>query len=543
MIKLFLVEDEIVMRDGIKSQIDWKKEDIEFAGEASDGELAYPMILETRPDILLTDIKMPFMDGLELSALVRKELPDTQIIILSGYDEFSYAQRAVSLGVTEYLLKPLPPEELLACIRKVKVKIEQERALPDPDWREELLREQSDYQKQMLFRTLVLGDRPLAEILRMAGKLKMNISARYYRMILMTVREGEGVRPAAFRDELSDLLDSMKGWYFFDRGEDGYAVLSTGNDEKELDESVRSAIARLVDQIRTDEKRSYFIGVGESVNRVSDIGRYFYEANRAFSCRFLAGMNRVVFSSDLSGVDLRADSPGLDVSKLVTNEDTRQVLDNFMRTGTYEEIDPFLEGVFSSIGEKNLNSRIFLNYLVMDIYFSMVRFLKEMDCPAGRLDEKCGSINDFLKEDISASRAREYLILCLQELIKVRDGNTRKRYGRLLREAVRYIDEHFDSEDISLNRVAEEISISPNHFSSIFSQEMGITFIEYLIQKRMERAKQLLRTTQLRSSEIAYQVGYRDPHYFSSTFRKTQGMTATEYRAGKGSVQGQGKED
>ncbi len=543
MIKLFLVEDEIVMRDGIKSQIDWKKEDIEFAGEASDGELAYPMILETRPDILLTDIKMPFMDGLELSALVRKELPDTQIIILSGYDEFSYAQRAVSLGVTEYLLKPLPPEELLACIRKVKVKIEQERALPDPDWREELLREQSDYQKQMLFRTLVLGDRPLAEILRMAGKLNMNISARYYRMILMTVREGEGVRPAAFRDELSDLLDSMKGWYFFDRGEDGYAVLSTGNDEKELDESVRSAIARLVDQIRTDEKRSYFIGVGESVNRVSDIGRSFYEANRAFSCRFLAGMNRVVFSSDLSGVDLRADSPGLDVSELVTNEDTRQVLDNFMRTGTYEEIDPFLEGVFSSIGEKNLNSRIFLNYLVMDIYFSMVRFLKEMDCPAGRLDEKCGSINDFLKEDISASRAREYLILCLQELIKVRDGNTRKRYGRLLREAVRYIDEHFDSEDISLNRVAEEISISPNHFSSIFSQEMGITFIEYLIQKRMERAKQLLRTTQLRSSEIAYLVGYRDPHYFSSTFRKTQGMTATEYRAGKGSVQGQGKAD
>ena len=199
MIKLFLVEDEIVMRDGIKSQIDWKKEDIEFAGEASDGELAYPMILETKPDILLTDIKMPFMDGLELSALVRKELPETRIIILSGYDEFSYAQRAVSLGVTEYLLKPLPPEELLGCIRKVKKEIEQEKSMPDLDWREELLREQSDYQRQMLFRALVMGDRPLAELLRMAEKLKMNITARYYRLLLMTVREGEGVRPAAFR--------------------------------------------------------------------------------------------------------------------------------------------------------------------------------------------------------------------------------------------------------------------------------------------------------------------------------------------------------
>ena len=510
MIKLFLVEDEIVMRDGIKSQIDWKKEDIEFAGEASDGELAYPMILETKPDILLTDIKMPFMDGLELSALVRKELPETRIIILSGYDEFSYAQRAVSLGVTEYLLKPLPPEELLGCIRKVKKEIEQEKSMPDLDWREELLREQSDYQRQMLFRALVMGDRPLAELLRMAEKLKMNITARYYRLLLMTVREGEGVRPAAFREELSGMLDTVKGWYFFDRGENGYAVLATGNDGKELDECVRETIGLLVGQIRTDETRSYFIGVGESVNRISDIGKSFYEANRAFSCRFIAGMNRVVFSSDLS---------------------------------TYEETDPFLEGVFRSIGEKNLNSRIFLNYLVMDIYFSMIRFLKEMDCPAEKLDEKCGSINSFLKEDVSASRAREYLGLCLKELIKIRDGNTRRRYGRLLREAVRYIDEHFDSEDISLNRVAEEASISPNHFSSIFSQEMGITFIEYLIQKRMERAKQLLRTTQLRSSEIAYQVGYRDPHYFSSTFRKTQGMTATEYRSGKNAGPEQGKED
>ena len=173
MIKLFLAEDEIVMRDGIKKQIDWKKEDIEFVGEASDGELAWPMILETKPDILLTDIKMPFMDGLELSELVKKELPETYIIILSGYDEFSYAQRAVSLGVTEYLLKPLPPGKLLECIRKVKQKIEESRSTAEQDWRDEIRREQSDYQKQMLLRALVLGDRPLPNLLEMAEELHM----------------------------------------------------------------------------------------------------------------------------------------------------------------------------------------------------------------------------------------------------------------------------------------------------------------------------------------------------------------------------------
>ena len=105
-IKVFLVEDEIVIRDGIRKSINWEKEGYDFAGEASDGELAYPKILKAKPDILITDIKMPFMDGLELSRLVRKELPDIKILILSGYDEFEYAKTAIKIGVTEYLLKP-----------------------------------------------------------------------------------------------------------------------------------------------------------------------------------------------------------------------------------------------------------------------------------------------------------------------------------------------------------------------------------------------------------------------------------------------------
>ena len=231
MVKLFLVEDEIVMRDGIKRQINWEKEDIEFVGEASDGELAWPMILETRPDILLTDIKMPFMDGLELSALVRKELPDTSIIILSGYDEFVYAQQAVSLGVTDYLLKPLPPGKLLECIRRVQEKIEQERAQPENNaWSEELAREQKDAEKNLLFRALVTNDRSLKEILAMADHLGIHISARYYSVILMTVRGKDGAMPAEeLRAELASIPEQIPGWIFFDRNENGFAMIGTGN--------------------------------------------------------------------------------------------------------------------------------------------------------------------------------------------------------------------------------------------------------------------------------------------------------------------------
>ncbi len=530
MVKLFLVEDEIVMRDGIKSQINWEKEDIEFVGEASDGELAWPMILETKPDILLTDIKMPFMDGLELSALVRKELPDTSIIILSGYDEFVYAQQAVSLGVTDYLLKPLPPGKLLECIRRVQDKIEQERSQSDNIWSDEMAREQEDAEKNLLFRALVTNDRPLKEILAMAEHLGIHITARYYALMLMVVRGKENAMPSQdLAQDLASIPESVNGWIFFDRNENGYALLGTANSAEEMKECERQLTERLKERLETDPDHSWFIGVGKTVNRISDIEKAYYSANKALSSRFISGVNRIVYA-DAAVEKVDEIVPDLDVNGAITNDNTRKMLEDFLRTGTYEEVEPFMEGAFISVGENNLNSYVFLTYLSMDMYFSMVRFLREMGRSVDEIDQKCGNINSLLKNQITAQEAQAYLTAYLRELILLRDHNTEKRYGRILREAVAYIDENFDRDDISLNKVAETVGMSPNHFSSIFSQEMGMTFIEYLISRRMDRAKELLRTTQMRSSEIAYQVGYKDPHYFSSTFKKTQGMTPREYR-------------
>ena len=550
MIKLFLVEDEIVMRDGIKKQINWEKEDIEFVGEASDGELAWPMILETKPDIVLTDIKMPFMDGLELSALVRKELPDTSIIILSGYDEFSYAQQAVSLGVTDYLLKPLPPGKLLECIRRVQDKIEKERSQQGSVWSDELAREQKDAEKNLLFRALVTNDRPLKEILAMSDHLGIPVSARYYAVMLMTVRGKDNAMPSEdLRSALAVIPEQIPGWIFFDRNENGFAMIGMANSKEELDSTKDQLIRRLKETVGQETDHTWFIGAGETVGRISDIGKAYYSANKAFSCRFITQLNRVVTSAesdsvraDLYSTRLTADQadaassgsagdgPALDLSRAVTDDSSREMLENFLRTGTLEEAEPFLEGVFRSIGENNLKSRLFLTYLSMDMYFTMVRFLRGLGRRVDEVDEKCGDINSLLKNHVTVDEIRNYLALYLKELILLRDHNTEKRYGKILREAVAYIDENYDSEEISLNRVAQLVGMSPNHFSSIFSQEMGTTFIEYLIGKRMEKAKELLRTTQMRSSEVAYRVGYRDPHYFSSTFKKMQGMTPREYR-------------
>ena len=128
MLKIFLVEDELIIRENIKKSIDWESYGFEFLGDAGDGELAYPMIIKLQPDIVITDIKMPFMDGLELSRAIKKEMPKVKIIILSGYGEFSYAKEALNIGVTDYLLKPVDAVTLMETLDKVGEIIYRERA-------------------------------------------------------------------------------------------------------------------------------------------------------------------------------------------------------------------------------------------------------------------------------------------------------------------------------------------------------------------------------------------------------------------------------
>ena len=189
MIKLFLAEDEIAMREGIKRLIHWEEEGIDFCGEAGDGELAWPQILEQRPDIVITDIKMPFMDGLELSRLIRKELPDTKIVILSGYGEFEYAQEALRIGVAEYLLKPITPKRLREVIGALADSIKEERKNKEEqfDLMLEEKREKDEHDRRRLLRTLISAESGTTQILSLADEIGLKLSALAYRILLVYI--------------------------------------------------------------------------------------------------------------------------------------------------------------------------------------------------------------------------------------------------------------------------------------------------------------------------------------------------------------------
>ena len=179
MISLFLVEDERFARESIRDNVPWQEHDILFLGDAPDGEVALPQLLEKRPDILLTDIKMPFMDGLELARIVRKELPDTRIIILSGHNEFEYARKAITLGVNDYLLKPVSSRDILEAVDRSKAQILECRA------RRIERQSHSITQRELFFSNLYSGIlMGPAQMLQRAAQLGISLAAGAYQIIL-----------------------------------------------------------------------------------------------------------------------------------------------------------------------------------------------------------------------------------------------------------------------------------------------------------------------------------------------------------------------
>lgn len=535
MIKLFLVEDEIIMRTGIKNNIDWEAEGIVFVGEASDGELAYPQIQKLQPDILITDIKMPFMDGLELTELVRKDFPDMKIIILSGYDEFSYAQKALRLNVTEYLLKPITSKKLLMSIRREVEAIEKSRRqLEYADLTEKAKQERRTLEKQMFFRKIVRNELQMSEILEKGKELGMELSASWYQVILYYIGT-TGSQAGSYSEHQNTILreiqycfSKVEGWYCFDRGTEGMAILAMGDSEEELTKKVKHNLEIIIEIAKNYPQAEYFIGLGSQVNRLRQLGNSYNDASRAFSHRYMQAESGI-FDSNTCLLENPKESY-MDIHDLDIHRMDRKVVNSFLHMGAVDEVPHFITEYLGCMGSQNVQSVIFLQYITMDIYFCVVAFLEEIGYKMEDVADKYSDINDVVRLFTTLDKIKGYFEKILTGSIQLRDQVSKKKFGKILEKAKDYIEEHYNQEDISLNTAAAHVNVSPNYFSTIFSQEIGKTFIEYLTEIRMKKAKELLMTTNKKVSEIAYHIGYKDAHYFSFLFKKTQGCTTKEYR-------------
>lgn len=533
-IKIFLVEDEMIIRSGIKNSIEWGQEGYKFVGEASDGELAYPMILKEKPDILITDIKMPFMDGLELSRLVRKELPDIKILILSGYDEFDYAQEAIRLGVTEYLLKPISSSMLLETLRNVRKMILQEREDKELLKRySEEMKENTEHEKMKFFGQLISGSLSMGEAIENSKKYGMNLSAQVYEIILFKIlfmrkKEECGEGRISVYEEIEDMAAKTPYVHSFQRGVDGWAFLVTAEDEEQIKIKVSRFTRKLENIMAQREGMEYFGGIGTPVLRLRELRESFVEADKAFTGRFTQKQNQIVSVQELTELH---EMDELNMQGFGDIERTRSLIEKFLNNGTQEEIESFAKAYLNELSAENMRSTLMRQYIIMDIYIVIMSFCEKLGVADDKFNNEAEMFKDAMQKIHSMEEIRKYIVKLLMEAIETRDMISGRRYSDIIEAAKEQIEKTYMSDDISLNTVAASVGMSPSYFSSVFSREVGQTFVEYLTGTRMEKAKELLMCSSMKTSEIGYEVGYKDPHYFSYIFKKTQGCSPKEYRA------------
>ncbi len=522
MYSVFLVDDEVVVREGIRNTIPWEETGYTLVGEAPDGEMALAILKDLKPDILITDIRMPFLDGLALSRIVKKTQPWIKIIILSGHDEFSYAQEAISIGVEEYLLKPVSSANMLECLHKVALRLEEEKKQRnDTERLKRRVVSSNDLLKEKWLCDLVSGAVSPESVFEQAREFTIDIVSQVY---AIAIAELSCDKPdSAELDRTKSIIDSLvsvsEDIISFSSGVDTITFIIKGSDCETVEESAYSLAQGIKFEAERNTRTLVSIGIGSSVTRLGSLPQSWSEAKNALKYLSATGRNMIVGVNDIhpvassSHTELGADPVAIRL-RHATEEDVECIVEQY-------------SGILTESGSRRGNIAY---YLLYDIIVAARKLAREFG----------GTYEDIFPKDMqpadvsaiaeSTESFRTEVRRILHQIITLRTAREGSGHNTVIQRAKRYIQEHFADPDISLNTVAAEVNYSPNHFSTVFSQEAGETFIEYLTCTRITRAQQLLTSTSLRSSEVAYEVGYNDPHYFSFLFKKTTGKSPREFR-------------
>lgn len=533
MLKVFLVEDEVVVREGIKNSIDWEKNGLFFCGEASDGELAYPMIVKEKPDIVITDIRMPFMDGLELARLVKKDMPWVKIIILSGYGEFEYAKEAIDIGITQYLLKPISKQELTKCLITIRDRIiaEQNEHAAFEKYKA-VLKEYYAEDKRRLFYDMVGGQCSLEDIMERGKRLNLDLQAGAYNIILYIIRDinqmQDDSKAAGLAKELEELLEKHVNAVIFDCLLEGNALLLKGEDIGEVSRLQDKIVGQMKQVLSGHKDIFYFGGIGKPVEDISGLAVSFQEAGRVFAYRYILDESRILDYRDIAQAGQLQDD-GMDLDNILHLN--KKKAEEFLRSGSKKDIHYFVEEYLKCISNDSRSSLLFRQYIIVDMYYIAVAFAQEMGFGRENIAEP---FNDKLRLNMLSSfeMIRQYIEEIFGHVIDLRDNISSSKFNDIINRAKTYINDNYTNDKLSLNQVASHVYLCPTYFSAIFSQKTGQTFIQYLTDLRMSKAKELLKCTDMKTAEIAYAVGYKDPHYFSYLFKKTQNCTPKQYRLG-----------
>lgn len=528
MIGLMLVDDEERARHGIRTLIDWETHGIRICGEARDGEEALQLLKNVHADILMTDIRMPVMDGLELIERVAEQYPSVRRIIMSGYDDFGYARKALAFGACEYLLKPSRTQEILEAVLKQAEAVREERN------REELseqlaagFRESFPLLKERTLSRLILSSSPPYE--RLLSNLRLNGVAFPYHLFGVLVLEIDNFHSLQQRYSSEDIelfkyalkniaeetLTPKLHCATFEHEDHIVVIVNTG----ELADSADLILwaETLQANVASHLKFSASVGIGSLEPGVAHLHVSYKQAIAALERRYFTGAEKIVTYLAAEGDEPDQTSYPLAEEKAILHA---------VAAGDGEETILRLEEFNRALKPESTSKEHVLKS-ALALVFALYRFCIERNI---NTSEVFGKDLTRLSSIMSHSSLEAITVSLADFLNKIRGQlDEKKNSNKLLQAAVDFMKQNY-RKDISRETVAREVFITPGYLSLLFKQELKTSFVECLHQIRTEKAAGLLKDRSLRISDIAYEVGYNDEKYFFQVFKKYTGMTPSQYR-------------
>ena len=483
MLKVFLVEDETVIREGLRDRIPWEQYGYRFVGEAADGEVALPLIRKTRPDVLITDIKMPFMDGLSLSRIVREEFPKTKILIISGYDDFSYAVEMLRNGVREYILKPIEREKITEILKKLNAEIESRKEKEENN-------QKIGYQQM---RHLMLSDEISGEEQRTIESQYADhfYTGNYYVCCQNQVKRGE----------LSD---------------DNYIFMKNmnGND-------IFIVPAENLSLLLKNELQDGYIGISAAHCGLESIRQAYAESVMMRKKAFVRNKVEAQY-----GVFQEKIPKGLitEAAKL-TEEAARIQRVQLIGTDHTDDLEKSFHQFFYEMKNGRIDEAVFESCM-KDFFTEVEKTYQNALETEGELLSECKEIWSENCIDSYEDKVMEF-VMQLHE--KINSSYDQNKNVQKIKMAVDYIEENY-AKDLNMAVVSNYISMNYSLFSYSFKQYTGSNFVNYLKEIRMREAKKLLTETDMKIIEISQAVGYDNEKHFMKIFKATCGVSPTEYR-------------
>lgn len=478
--RVLLVDDEEDIREGISRKMDWLGLGFSLVGEAANGQDALELAESLRPDVILTDIKMPFMDGLELCRILTDRLPAARFVVFSGFDAFEYAKQAIQMNVVEYILKPINADELSAVLRRLKDQLDRERAA----------RLDIDLQ----------GEEWAVGLAYIGSDRRDALSTLSVQKLLEESLTADRCRLTLYNDWVAVIVSLTESFTIYD-------------------------LIRVLDRVCT-LAASYLgltltVGVGAPCKELSGMARSAAEARTALEYRSMVGRGQVIYIGDLEP----------DGGQVLTFEEAdERTLTAAVRLGSEQEVRDAAAALAGKIREANPAAGQY-NLFLMELVTHLMKMTRRSGVG---VEEVFGTGFSLPIQDSALPSLEELEGWCAERYLRLRTLIRRRQTdsaGQTVEAAKEYIRQHYAESDLSVEKLCAYLHLSSTYFSTLFKRETGTSFTAYVTTVRMEAAAEAIRGTEEKTYLIAQRCGYEDPNYFSYVFKRHFGVTPTKYRS------------